>query len=44
MCIPSTHLSLLQALGVGAVYKAAERIKRMVIQECRDGAAPNPPG
>jgi RNA polymerase sigma-70 factor (ECF subfamily) len=31
-------------LTVGAVYKAAERIKRMVIQECRDASPPNLPG
>ena len=31
-------------LSVGAVYKAAERIKRMVIEECGDGSPPTLPG
>jgi RNA polymerase sigma-70 factor (ECF subfamily) len=36
---PAADIASELGLSVGAVYKAAERIKRMVIQECRDGAS-----
>jgi RNA polymerase sigma factor (sigma-70 family) len=41
---PAAEVASELGLTVGAVYKAAERIKRMVIQECRDGAPPCLPG
>ncbi len=41
---PAAEVAAELGLSVGAVYKAAERIKRMVIQECRDGASPRLPG
>jgi RNA polymerase sigma-70 factor (ECF subfamily) len=41
---PAAEVASELGLTVGAVYKAAERIKRMVIQECRDGASPGLPG
>jgi RNA polymerase sigma-70 factor (ECF subfamily) len=37
---PAAEVAAELGLTVGAVYKAAERIKRMVIQECRDGSPP----
>ena len=41
---PAAEVAAELGLSVGAVYKAAERIKRMVIQECRDDASPSLPG
>ena len=41
---PAAEVAAELGLTVGAVYKAAERIKRMVIQECRDDASPSLPG
>jgi RNA polymerase sigma-70 factor (ECF subfamily) len=41
---PAAEVAAELGLTVGAVYKAAERIKRMVIQECRDGSPPTVPG
>jgi RNA polymerase sigma-70 factor (ECF subfamily) len=41
---PAAEVAAELGLTVGAVYKAAERIKRMVIQECRDAAPPSLPG
>ena len=41
---PAADVAAELGLSVGAVYKAAERIKRMVIQECRDDAPPSLPG
>jgi RNA polymerase sigma-70 factor (ECF subfamily) len=40
---PAAEVAAELGLTVGAVYKAAERIKRMVIQECRDGSPPTVP-
>jgi RNA polymerase sigma-70 factor (ECF subfamily) len=40
---PAAEVADELGLTVGAVYKAAERIKRMVIQECRDASAPTLP-
>jgi RNA polymerase sigma-70 factor (ECF subfamily) len=37
---PAAEIAAELGLTVGAVYKAAERIKRMVIQECRDASPP----
>src|SRR5262249_34447827 len=41
---PAAEVAAELGLTVGAVYKAAERIKRMVIQECRDASTPRLPG
>jgi RNA polymerase sigma-70 factor (ECF subfamily) len=41
---PAAEVAAELGLTVGAVYKAADRIKRMVIQECRDDASPSLPG
>ena len=41
---PAAEVAAELGLTVGAVYKAADRIKRMVIQECRDAAPPGLPG
>jgi RNA polymerase sigma-70 factor (ECF subfamily) len=41
---PASEIAAELGLTVGAVYKAAERIKRMVIQECRDASPPDLPG
>jgi RNA polymerase sigma-70 factor (ECF subfamily) len=41
---PAADVAAELGLTVGAVYKAAERIKRMVIQECRDASPPSLPG
>jgi hypothetical protein len=41
---PAAEVAGELGLTVGAVYKAAERIKRMVIQECCDAASPRLPG
>jgi RNA polymerase sigma factor (sigma-70 family) len=41
---PAAEIAAELGLTVGAVYKAAERIKRMVIQECRDASTPSLPG
>src|SRR4051794_3204185 len=41
---PAAEVAAELGLTVGAVYKAAERIKRMVIQECRDASPPTLPG
>lgn len=41
---PAAEVAAELGLTVGAVYKAAARIKRMVIQECRDASAPDLPG
>jgi RNA polymerase sigma-70 factor (ECF subfamily) len=41
---PAAEVAAELGLTVGAVYKAAERIKRMVIQECRDAKHPSLPG
>jgi RNA polymerase sigma-70 factor, ECF subfamily len=41
---PAAEVAAELGLTVGAVYKAAERIKRMVIQECRDATHPSLPG
>jgi RNA polymerase sigma-70 factor (ECF subfamily) len=41
---PAAEVAAELGLTVGAVYKAAERIKQMVIQECRDAAHPSLPG
>lgn len=41
---PAAEIAAELGLSVGAVYKATERIKRMVIQECRDDASPSLPG
>jgi RNA polymerase sigma-70 factor (ECF subfamily) len=40
---PASEVAAELGLTVGAVYKAAERIKRMVIQECRDASYPGLP-
>jgi RNA polymerase sigma-70 factor (ECF subfamily) len=41
---PAAEVAADLGLTVGAVYKAAERIKRMVIQKCRDASPPSLPG
>ena len=41
---PAADVAAELGLSVGAVYKAAERIKRMVIEECRDDPSPSVPG
>jgi len=41
---PAAEVAAELGLTVGAVYKAAERIKRMVIRECRDAPTPSLPG
>jgi RNA polymerase sigma factor (sigma-70 family) len=41
---PAAEVAAELGLTVGAVYKAAERVKRMVIQECRDATHPSLPG
>jgi RNA polymerase sigma-70 factor, ECF subfamily len=41
---PAAQVAAELGLTVGAVYKAADRIKRMVIQECRDDSSPSLPG
>ncbi len=41
---PAAEVAAELGISVGAVYKAAERIKRMVIQECRDDPSPILPG
>jgi RNA polymerase sigma-70 factor, ECF subfamily len=41
---PASEVAAELGLTAGAVYKAAERIKRMVIQECRDASSPALPG
>ena len=41
---PAAEVAAELGLSVGAVYKAADRIKRMVIQECRDASPPSLPG
>jgi RNA polymerase sigma factor (sigma-70 family) len=41
---PAAEVAAELGLTVGAVYKAAERTKRMVIQECRDASSPGVPG
>jgi RNA polymerase sigma-70 factor (ECF subfamily) len=41
---PAAEVAAELGLTVGAVYKAAERIKRIVIQECRDASTPSLPG
>lgn len=41
---PAAEVAAELRLTVGAVYKAADRIKRMVIQECRDASPPSLPG
>jgi len=41
---PAAEVAAELGVTVGAVYKAAERIKRMVIQECRDASTPILPG
>jgi hypothetical protein len=41
---PAADVAAELGLTVGAVHKAAERVKRMVIQEGRDGESPNLPG
>ena len=41
---PAAEVAAELGLSVGAVYKAAERIKRMVIQEYRDASPPTLPG
>jgi RNA polymerase sigma-70 factor, ECF subfamily len=40
---PAAEVAAELGITIGAVYKAAERIKRMVIQECRDDASPGLP-
>jgi RNA polymerase sigma-70 factor (ECF subfamily) len=40
---PASEIAAELGLTVGAVYKAAERIKRMFIQECRDASHPGLP-
>jgi RNA polymerase sigma-70 factor (ECF subfamily) len=37
---PAAEVAADVGLSVGAVYKAADRIKRMVLQECRDASPP----
>jgi DNA-directed RNA polymerase specialized sigma24 family protein len=41
---PASEVATELGLTIGAVYKAAERIKRMMIQECRDASSPGLPG
>jgi hypothetical protein len=41
---PASEVAAELGLTVGAVYKAAERIKRMFMQECRDASPPRLPG
>jgi DNA-directed RNA polymerase specialized sigma24 family protein len=41
---PAAEIGAELDLTVGAVHKAAERIKRMMIQECRDASPPTMPG
>jgi RNA polymerase sigma-70 factor (ECF subfamily) len=41
---PASEVAAELGLTVGAVYKASERIKRMVIQESRDALPPRLPG
>jgi RNA polymerase sigma-70 factor (ECF subfamily) len=41
---PAAEVAAELGITVGAVYKAAERIKRMVIQECRDASPRDLPG
>jgi RNA polymerase sigma-70 factor (ECF subfamily) len=41
---PAAEVAIELGLSVAAVYKAADRIKRMVIQECRDASPPTVPG
>jgi RNA polymerase sigma factor (sigma-70 family) len=41
---PAAEIAAELGLTVGAVYKAADRIKHMVIQECRDDTSPSLPG
>jgi RNA polymerase sigma-70 factor (ECF subfamily) len=41
---PASEVAAELGLTVGAVYKAAERIKRMVIQECHNASLPGLPG
>jgi RNA polymerase sigma-70 factor (ECF subfamily) len=41
---PAAEVAAELGLTVGAVYKAAERIKKMVIEECRDDESPSLPG
>jgi RNA polymerase sigma-70 factor (ECF subfamily) len=41
---PASEIAVELGLTVGAVYKASERIKRMIIQESRDALPPRLPG
>jgi RNA polymerase sigma-70 factor (ECF subfamily) len=41
---PAREIAGELGLTIGAVYKAAERIKRMIIQECSDATPSSLPG